>query len=152
MLADEKTKQSGSLLLLLIFCMAMLLSGVVFIICIAAGVIACDPPELKGIAVGVFSVLTLALAVVWVVILSKYHSRVKLLNSGNVKCIRIEVLEKLPSELASGIGDTNIYIYPVMGKDTTTGYESVCYMDEKEYENAKTGSVISICVYPEELS
>ena len=35
-----------------------------------------------------------------------------------------------------------IYYYPVIGRDTTTIYESVWYLDKEEYCNIKVGDIV----------
>lgn len=39
-------------------------------------------------------------------------------------------------------GPDSIHYYPVIGRDTTTGYSSVWYLDKDTYQNVKAGDII----------
>lgn len=65
-------------------------------------------------------------------------------RKGNLKIHRIEITKKLPTELVSNApsnAGTHKY-YPVIGKDIMNGYESICYIPKKEYENRSLGQVV----------
>lgn len=150
-LAVEKRKL-GTVLIIKAFLFGIILvSAIIFDILLAVDVMTFDPPGLKNMTMIIIAVFVVVCAVFCAVILLKYQSRIRLVKNGNIKCIHIEVVEKLPEVARWSIDEWTSYFYPVMGRDTTTGYESVCYVDSQQYENTKVNDVISICVYPEKL-
>lgn len=60
----------------------------------------------------------------------------------------VEVLEKLPIESYSytsiDSGTHTDYFYPIKGKDSNNGYETVLYISEEKYENADIGDYIKL--------
>ena len=39
-------------------------------------------------------------------------------------------------------GPDSIHFYPILGKDTTTNYESIWYLNKDEYENTNVGDIV----------
>lgn len=65
-------------------------------------------------------------------------------RKGNLKMHRIEIIKKMPRELVSNApsnAGTHKY-FPVLGKDIMNGYESICYISQKDYENNNIGQVV----------
>ena len=62
----------------------------------------------------------------------------------------VEVLEKLPIEHWSYTGVTTgtetYYFHPIKGKDTSTGYETILYIGEENYEKVDVGDRIKLPV------
>ena len=60
----------------------------------------------------------------------------------------VEVLEKLPIESYSytsiDSGTQTYYFHPIKGKDTSTGYETILYIGEENYEKADVGDCIKL--------
>lgn len=60
--------------------------------------------------------------------------------------IEIIVDQKLDVETyyqnSAATGPDSIHYYPVIGRDTTTGYSSVWYLDKDTYQNVKAGDII----------
>lgn len=88
-----------------------------------------------------------------------YNAIIDLLNLKIVKhgyFIEVSVIKKLPIETRFSTGmidgplETNYY-YPIEGRDTSTGYVSVCYIEKKEYKNTDVGKIIQITVRGPEL-
>lgn len=59
-----------------------------------------------------------------------------------------EVLEKLPVEdysyTSADNGTNTSYFYPIKGKDSSNGYETVLYISEEKYEDADIGDYIKL--------
>lgn len=60
----------------------------------------------------------------------------------------VEVLEKLPIESYSYTsiesGTQTYYFHPIKGKDISTGYETILYIGEENYEKADIGDCIKL--------
>ena len=60
----------------------------------------------------------------------------------------VEVLEKLPIESYSytsiDSGTQTYYFHPIKGKDISTGYETILYIGEENYEKAEIGDCIKL--------
>lgn len=141
---EEKKRQKVVFILRLFGCGFGIICMIVLIIAIATGAIACDPPKLKHLAIGMFSVFGILFVFLWAVNIGKYVKRWKDLKNNEVKCIHIEILQKLPKEYKLSASDYEDYFYPVMGKDLKTGYESVCYIGEEEYTEGKEHDTVLI--------
>lgn len=151
-LAAEKKRQGAVLLIKAVLYGIIFVTLIIFGVCIALDVVTCDSPGLKKILLGILVLFAVVMLVPCIRILAAYRSRMKMIDIDNVKCIRIAVTEKLPEKFRSGIDSTSeSYFYPVRGRDTTTGYESVCYVGAQQYEDANIGDVLCIYVYPEDL-
>ncbi|MBR4314027.1 MAG: hypothetical protein IKP66_03870 [Lachnospiraceae bacterium] len=67
----------------------------------------------------------------------------KLLTSPNY--LEIEVVERLSIENVTYSTDFNVaHYYPVIGKDTTTKYQSKIYLPKRDYDNVETGTILKV--------
>lgn len=76
-----------------------------------------------------------------------FRKNVKQTCLEDTQCIHIKVIKKLPIENESVYNQdsfSDIDFYPVIGRDTTTGYESICYISKEGYENSAEGTVVRI--------
>jgi hypothetical protein len=64
--------------------------------------------------------------------------------------IEVETLKILPEERQMDssltLGSDLSIFYPIIGKDTTNGYESICYLTQEQYDSVMIGSKVRISV------
>lgn len=150
-LAAERKKQTQYLKRMVAMSLMIFISLAAVAVCLFSGVFSFEPPALKNISAGIFLVGMAAFAVLFYRKISGCRKRIAQLDNGEARFVHIEIIEKYPEEYRGSEQTVVSYFYPVKGRDKTTGYESVCYIDLRQYENAASGDTVFMCVYPEAL-
>lgn len=95
------------------------------------------------------SIFTIILVIISTIIYFKYiecdNSVMKLTYYIEVKIKEILDIENYNIPNTNGVAEISSF-YPIIGIDTTTGYESICYVSENVYKNCKINDIININV------
>ncbi|MCM1158058.1 MAG: hypothetical protein NC300_05285 [Bacteroidales bacterium] len=77
-----------------------------------------------------------------------YQSKLKGIQKEILLYIEVELLKKLPIESERvyhvDTPSETYYFYPIIGKDTTSGYEALCFVEREQYENSSEQAKIKI--------
>lgn len=92
------------------------------------------------------SVMILSLIVLSIGLLVVIYSYFEEIRNKNhpVRYIEIQIKAKLGVEYSDSPERSGRMLYPVLGKDTTTSYESKCYVSEELYNCNTCGDVIKV--------
>lgn len=114
---------------------------------IQAGIVLPDLIEIIGMSLTIFFLLAAVIAA------GLYKQQEKGMHAKDVRCIRVQIIEKLPIEhqrVYSAVCNPSftlyshdIHFYPVIGQDIATKYKSVCYVPEEGYQK-DIGTVVRI--------
>lgn len=73
---------------------------------------------------------------------------IKTLKNGEIYEFDVEIIKLFPYELGTHLTQDNKIslerVYPIIGRDTTSGYEDMCYLKERDYLRARFGDVITL--------
>lgn len=73
---------------------------------------------------------------------------IKGVKKGDLYYAEVELLKKLPVETEKiyhvDTPNETCYFYPVIGRDTTSGYETLCFVEKEQYENSSEHTRIKL--------
>lgn len=76
------------------------------------------------------------------------NSNIRQLKKKRMLIFEVEILEKLPIENEETYGPENMtgneQFFPIIGRDTTSGYESKCFISKDAYNTKQIGETVQI--------